>query len=146
LQQSLFAERSANPSKSWTVVVCLAEVAAITNQHDCAAFDWALLEECDLTEYQLWAQRGLKAIQGIIIAGCCIRVASFAFNPKSLPNSDPCDSSRRVIKSHLIMLPHGLEKISNWPAWTICEIWNCAWRHCHCGRSMREHVFQPSEI
>ncbi len=60
LQQSLFAERSANPSKSWTVVVCLAEVAAITNQHDCAAFEWALLEECDLTEYQLWAQRGLQ--------------------------------------------------------------------------------------
>jgi hypothetical protein len=39
LQQSLIAERSANPNKSWTLVVCLAEVAAITNQHDCAAFD-----------------------------------------------------------------------------------------------------------
>jgi hypothetical protein len=91
LQQSFIAERSASPSKSWPVVVCLPEVAAITNQHDCAAFDWALLEECDLTEYQLWAQRGLKAIQGIIVAGCCIRVASFAFNPMSLPNPDPCN-------------------------------------------------------
>ena len=111
LQQSLCAEGSANPSKSWPVVVCLPEVAAITIQHDCAAFEWALLEECDLTEYQLWAQRGLKAIQGMIVAGSCIRVASFAFNQMSLPHSDPCDSSRRVIKSHLIMLPHGLEKI-----------------------------------
>ncbi len=61
LQQSLIAERSANPNKSWTLVVCLAEVAAITNQHDCAAFEWALLEECDLTEYQLWAQRGSES-------------------------------------------------------------------------------------
>ena len=74
LQQSLFAEGSANPSKSRRVVVCLPE-AAITNQHDCAAFEWALLEECDLTEYQLWAQRGLKAIQGMIVNECCIRVA-----------------------------------------------------------------------
>jgi hypothetical protein len=70
-----------------------------------------LQEECDLTEYQLWAQRGLKAIQGMIVAGCCIRVAAFAFNRMSLPNSDPCNSSWRVIKSHLIMFSHGLEKI-----------------------------------
>ena len=27
-------------------------------QHDCAVFEWESLEECDLTEYQLWAQRG----------------------------------------------------------------------------------------
>jgi hypothetical protein len=35
-------------------------------QHDCAVFEWQSLEECDLTEYQLWAQR-VFSTNGLIL-------------------------------------------------------------------------------
>jgi hypothetical protein len=40
-------------------------------KHDYAAFDYEPLEECDLTEYQLWADRGSKQNYGTVPQRTC---------------------------------------------------------------------------